>query len=179
MCKQHLNALSVMARSLERLGLGQRPGNVTSLLVNATRDPAERCLWAALRLEQAGTTVARACQIKKCFPVIDQFAGRGEDLARRADVHVSLLVKRSRLKVPSSRFDLSITGMCGAIFLSLTSQFRFAPEPYAVSAASRSGLISKRSSVRSIMVFAAPTSAWRIARDASTSMMMSNFTSIS
>jgi hypothetical protein len=33
-----------------------------------------------LRLEQAGTTVARACQIKKCFPVIDQFAGRGEDL---------------------------------------------------------------------------------------------------
>src|SRR6266446_7141993 len=78
MCKQHLNALSVMARSLERLGLGQRPGNVTSLLVNATRDPAERCLWTALRLEQAGTTVARACQIKKCFPVIDQFAGRGE-----------------------------------------------------------------------------------------------------
>src|SRR5260370_434451 len=84
MCKQHLNALSVMARSLERLGLGQRPGNVTSLLVNATRDPAERCLWTALRLEQAGTTVARACQIKKCFPVIDQFAGRGEGLARRA-----------------------------------------------------------------------------------------------
>src|SRR6476620_12627409 len=38
-------------------------------------------------------------------------------------------VKSSRLKVPSSRLDLSITGMCGAIFLSLTSQLRFAPEP--------------------------------------------------
>src|SRR5262245_27549580 len=38
-------------------------------------------------------------------------------------------VKSSRLKVPSSRFDLSITGMCGAIFLSLTSHSRFAPEP--------------------------------------------------
>src|SRR6266436_9228298 len=38
-------------------------------------------------------------------------------------------VKSSRLKVPSSCFDLSITGMCGAIFLSLTSQLRFAPEP--------------------------------------------------
>jgi hypothetical protein len=28
-----------------------------------------------------------------------------------------------------------------------------------------------------IMIFAAPTSAWRIARDASTSMMMPDFTS--
>src|SRR5712664_543881 len=123
MCKQHLNAFSVMARSLERLGLGQRPGNVTSLLVNATRDPAERCLWAALRLEQAGTTVARACQIKKCFPVIDQFAGRGEDLARRADVHVSLLVKREVVPTEGPIVALRlVAGMCGAIFLSLTSQ---------------------------------------------------------
>jgi hypothetical protein len=37
-------------------------------------------------------------------------------------------VKSTRLKVPSSRFDLSITGMCGAMSLSLTSQLRFAPE---------------------------------------------------
>src|SRR5438874_3700197 len=57
--------------------------------------------------------------------------------------------------------------MCGAIFLSLTSQLRFAPEPWAVSATRRSGLRSKRRSVRSIIVFAAPTSAWRMARDAS------------
>ena len=39
-------------------------------------------------------------------------------------------------------------------------------------------LKTKRSSVRSIMVFAAPTSAWRIERDASTSTMTPNFTSI-
>src|SRR5260221_9557242 len=146
MCKQHLNALSVMARSLERLGLGQRPGNVTSLLVNATRDPAERCLWTALRLEQAGTTVARACQIRSVspsltnLPVVARTLPAGQTYTFRSLSNV----KSSRLKVPSSRFDLSITGMCGAIFLSLTSQFRFAPEPYAVSAASRSGLISKR-----------------------------------
>src|SRR5262245_44369415 len=38
-------------------------------------------------------------------------------------------LKSSRLKVPSSRFDLSITGMCGAILASLTSQSRLAPEP--------------------------------------------------
>jgi hypothetical protein len=31
------------------------------------------------------------------------------------------MAQTAREKVPSSRFDLSITGMCGAIFLSLTS----------------------------------------------------------
>src|ERR671934_2262364 len=37
--------------------------------------------------------------------------------------------KSSRLNVPSSRLDFSMTGMCGAIFLSLTSQLRFAADP--------------------------------------------------
>jgi hypothetical protein len=46
-----------------------------------------------------------------------------------------------------------------------------------VSAANRSGLIPKRSSVRSIILFAAATSAWRMEREASTSMMTPNFTS--
>jgi len=49
-----------------------------------------------LRLEQAGTTVAPARPIKKCFPVIDHLARRGEDLARRADVHVTLFVEGAR-----------------------------------------------------------------------------------
>src|SRR5438876_28915 len=38
--------------------------------------------------------------------------------------------------------------------------------------------ISMAHLVRSIIVFAAPTSAWRMARDASTSMITPNFTSI-
>jgi hypothetical protein len=38
-------------------------------------------------------------------------------------------VKSSHEKVPSSRFDLSITGMCGAIFFSLTIQVSVAAEP--------------------------------------------------
>src|SRR5260221_708379 len=109
MCKQHLNALSVMARSLERLGLGQRPGNVTSLLVNATRDPAERCLWTALRLEQAGTTVARACQIKKCFPVIEQFAGETLlYLASTGDCRTCLFKAQCCPKTPFRRIPRSI-----------------------------------------------------------------------
>src|SRR4029077_2582993 len=86
--------------------------------------------------------------------------------------------KSPREKVPSSRCDLSFTGICGAIPFSSTSQFSIGAAPYAVSAASRSGLRPKRSSVRSIMVLAAPTSAWRMAREASTSTMTPNFTSM-
>src|SRR2546426_2487973 len=50
-------------------------------------------------------------------------------------------LKSSREKVPSSRFDLSMTGMCGAIFFSLTIQLSVSAEPYAVSAA-RYGVIA-------------------------------------
>jgi hypothetical protein len=50
-----------------------------------------------LCLEQATTTVARFCPIEKCLPVVDQLARRGEDLVRRADVHVTVLVEREVL----------------------------------------------------------------------------------
>lgn len=58
-------AFSIMTRSLECFGFGHRPGNVTSFFVDATLDPAESCLGATLRLEQAATTVARARKIQK------------------------------------------------------------------------------------------------------------------
>jgi hypothetical protein len=147
MSKQHLNALSVTPRSFECLSLGQLASNVASLLVDAARHPAERRLRATLRLEQTAATVAHAGHVKKCLTMVDQRARRPQGLACWADVYVALNLKASRLKVPSSRFDLSITGMCGAIF------FSYEPVEKAVSAASRSGLISKRSSVRSIMAF--------------------------
>src|ERR1700682_6046663 len=97
MCKQHLNALSVAARLLECLGLGQRSGNVTRLFVDAALDSAERSLWTALRLEQAATTVLRACAIKKCLPIVDQLARRRKGLSRWASVDVALLVEREVL----------------------------------------------------------------------------------
>src|SRR6516164_9375212 len=58
MCKQHLNALSVMARSLECFSLGERASNVTGLLVDAALDSAHRQLWTALRLEDAAAAIA-------------------------------------------------------------------------------------------------------------------------
>src|ERR1044072_9859585 len=94
MCKQPLNAFSVSARSLECFGLGQRPSNLTSLLVDAARHPTERRLWAALRFQQTATAVAHAGHIQKCLPIVDQPARRREGLAGRADVHIALLVER-------------------------------------------------------------------------------------
>ena len=58
--------------------------------------------------------------------------------------------------------------MCGAILFSLTIQLSVAADPYAVSAARRSGFRPKRSWVGPIIVFTAPTSAWRMSRVAST-----------
>ena len=43
-----------------------------------------RRLWTALRLEQAARTVARACEIEKRFPIVDQLARRREGLGRWA-----------------------------------------------------------------------------------------------
>src|ERR1700686_5196208 len=82
---------------LERLRLGQRPGNVASFLVDTARDFADGRLWTALCLEQATTAVARFCPIEKCLPVVDQLARRRADLVRRADVHVTVLVEREVL----------------------------------------------------------------------------------
>jgi hypothetical protein len=79
---------------LERIRLGQRPGNVASFLVDTARDFADGRLWTALCLEQATTTVARFCPIEKCLPVVDQLARRREDLVRRADIYVTVLVER-------------------------------------------------------------------------------------
>src|SRR5258706_1124060 len=97
MRKQHLDTFPVAGRLLERLRLGQRPGNVASFLVDTARDFADGRLWTALCLKQATTTVARFCPIEKCLPIIDQLARRREDLVRRADVHVTVLVEREVL----------------------------------------------------------------------------------
>src|SRR6266849_4556318 len=97
MRKQHLDTFPVAACLLERLGLGQRPSNVASFLVDAARDFADGRLWTALCLEQATATVTRFCPIEKCLPIIDHLARSREDLVRRADVNVTVFVEREIL----------------------------------------------------------------------------------
>src|ERR1700674_5646273 len=97
MCKQHLNALSIVARLLECLGLGQRSGNVSRLLIDAARNLALRRLWAAFGFERARATIMGACEIKKCLPIVDQLARRRKGLSRWAGIDVALLVEREVL----------------------------------------------------------------------------------
>src|SRR6266702_3122744 len=58
MCKQHLNAFAITARSFECFGLGQRSGYVTRFLVDAALESAPRRLWTALRLKEAAAAIA-------------------------------------------------------------------------------------------------------------------------
>ena len=58
MCKQHLNTFAIAARSFECFGLGQRPGYVTGLFVDAARNSAPRRLRTALRLKEAAAAIA-------------------------------------------------------------------------------------------------------------------------
>jgi len=80
---------------LECLCLGQRSGNIAGLLVEAARDPTRSHLWTASCPEQAATTVEHAREVKQCrLPIVDQPACRRENLARWADINVTLLVER-------------------------------------------------------------------------------------
>src|SRR5678816_998593 len=94
-CEQHLDLFAITARLLECLSLCQRTGNVTRFLVDAARDPANRRLWTASRLERAAPAVEYAREVKQSrFPIVDQPACRRENLTRRTDVNVTLLVER-------------------------------------------------------------------------------------
>ena len=60
MGEQHLDALAVAARLLERLGLGKRTGDVAGVLIDAARDLARRLLRTASHLERAHVAVELA-----------------------------------------------------------------------------------------------------------------------
>ena len=88
--KQHLNTFAIATGSFECFGLGLRSRHVTGLLVEAALDSAQRHLWTALRFEEAAAAIACLSCIEKCFPIIDQLARRGENLAGRTNVNVLL-----------------------------------------------------------------------------------------
>src|SRR2546430_2082634 len=63
-------------------------------LRGTTLQPAERRLWAALRVQRAATAVAHAGPIKKCLAVVDQPARRREGLAGWTGVKVARFIER-------------------------------------------------------------------------------------
>src|ERR1700735_3517507 len=131
MSEQHLDALSITARLLECFGPCRCPGNIAGRLIEAARDSAHWRLRTALWFDGAAAAIACPGPVVECLPIAGELAGRRQNLAGRADVNVALFVEGEvfSAEVPSSVFDLSLTGMCGVILASLTSQSRLAPEP--------------------------------------------------
>ena len=128
--EQHLDAFAIATRSLEGLGFADGTSNVAGLLINAARDLPRRLHRAASHLERAHITIELARPIEQLLVIHDLPRG-GERLAGGTGVDVTRLVERevSREKMPSSRLDLSMTGMCGVIFFSLTIQLSIAADP--------------------------------------------------
>ena len=92
MSEQHLDALAVVARLLERLGLAERTSDIASVFMDAARDLARRLLGAASHLEWAYITIELARPVKQLVVIHDLACGR-EELACRARVDVALLVE--------------------------------------------------------------------------------------
>ena len=163
--KPHLDAFTVMPRLFERFGPGERPCDIAGALVDAAGNLAGRCMGAASGFHWAWGAVSRAAAVEKRDPVVDQGAARRQG---GADIGVGGFVVAENLarEAPVASLGLVDDGdvRCDPLLL----------DQPAGSAASRRGLRPKRSS----MVRAAPISAWRTAREASTSTMTPNCTSI-
>src|SRR5262249_39474196 len=74
--------------------VGQCSGYVASILVDARWDSTQWHVWTTLLLERAMATINHAGAIQEGLPVVDQLAGRRENLACWTGVSVALLVKR-------------------------------------------------------------------------------------
>src|SRR4030095_5061272 len=92
MGEQHLDALSIVARLFERLGLAECPSDIAGLLVDTARDLARRLLRTAPHLERADVAVELAGSVKQQV-VIHDLASAREGLSRRTGVDIALLVE--------------------------------------------------------------------------------------
>ena len=121
---------------LEGFGLSQRASDISGALMEIAGYISHRRAGATAHLEGTGIAIGFGGAVAKCIAVVHG-SSCVQKLIVRADIDVAFLVEDEvgPREVPSSRRDLSITGMCGSIFLALTSQLSVSAEPYAVSAA--------------------------------------------
>ena len=94
MGKQHLDALATLARPLKGPRAGQGTGDLSSMLVDAARDPAGRRVGTAALLEVARTTVEGAAQVEPVRAFIHDPAAGDQRLALRTGVGVRLAIIR-------------------------------------------------------------------------------------
>jgi hypothetical protein len=138
MGEQHLDFLPPATGLHVLRSCGERAGHVASIFVEIPRDLAGKSVRAALSFELADIAIQFAGALESCALGCDAASGNGvcaselnKLFVRGACVTVTSVSKTKswRENVPSVRFDLSKTGMCGAISLRLTSQARLSAEP--------------------------------------------------
>ena len=130
MREPHLDLLPLTSRLLKAFGASERPGNIPGMLMDIARDLARWFLRAALRFEWANVAVELAGAIQKRLALVHGAAGP-EPLSTRAMVNVAgrIISKVAARAGAVIRFDLSFTGIWGAIPLSSTSQFSIGAAP--------------------------------------------------
>ena len=130
MRESHLDLLALASRLLKALSTSERPGHVSGVFVDVARNLVRWVFRTALRFEWAYIAVELAGAVQKRLPFMHG-ATRAKPLSTRAMVDVigRAYQKLLREKVPSSRFDLSNTGICGAMPFSSTSQFSIGAAP--------------------------------------------------
>lgn len=99
----NLDLLGLAAGPLKALGASERPGDVSGILMDVSRDLARWLLWAALRFERTSIAVELAGAIQKGFALVPG-AARPKPLSTQAVVDVAgrVIWKSLREKVPSS-----------------------------------------------------------------------------
>ena len=88
MREPHLDLLAFSSRHLEGIGIHERPGNVSGVLMDVARDPTKWDLRAAQRFEFAAVAIMLPRQIEQRGSIIHQCPGCRQGLTRRAVVDV-------------------------------------------------------------------------------------------
>ena len=130
MCEPHLDLLALTSRLLKVLGANERSGDVAGAFMDVARDLARWFLWATLRFEWAYIAVELAGAIQKRLALMHR-AARSKLLSARAvvDVACRIISKVAAREGAIISLDLSITGICGAMSFSSTSQFSIGAAP--------------------------------------------------
>ena len=92
MRKQHLDALALMARLLERLCLSECTSDIAGILIHVARDLSRRCLRTTLRLQRACIAIALGSEVAKRVVGADG-PGGGQQLPLRAHINIAILVE--------------------------------------------------------------------------------------
>ena len=130
MREPHLNLLALASRLLEGFSIRKGTRNVSGAFVDVARNLARWFLRTALRFERAYIAVELAGAIQKRLALMHGTTC-AKLLPTRAEVNVAcrIISKVATRESAVVRFDLSNTGIWGAMPFSSTNQFSIGAAP--------------------------------------------------